>query len=126
MITKFELFNEASISDISKLSGNNKLIKSYIDKKFEVEKNLIRFLTLDKRVNNKKLRFKISYHDTVYHIITKKIGDRTSLKSIDHFNEILKIMINTIIQSEYLDINKKYGCYFEEYNFTIDENTFSF
>jgi|LFRM01.1.fsa_nt_gb hypothetical protein len=28
-------------------------------------------------------------------------------------------MLNTLIETEYLDVYKKYGCYFNDYNFTI-------
>ena len=120
MIIKFyDYINEARVSDISSITSDNELIKSYKEKEFEVEKKLIRFITLDKRNNNKKLRFNISYYDNFTHQITKRIEERTSLKSIEEFNNLLKIMINTIVETEYLNLYGKYGCYFEDYNFTI-------
>jgi len=118
MITSFRIF-EVRIGDNSKLFGDNELIKKHIDAEFEVERNLVKQITLNKRVNKKKLRFKISYYDNFEHEINKRIEDRTDIKNIEEFNELLKLMINTIIQTEYLDIRKKYGCYFEDYNFTI-------
>jgi len=120
MITKFyDYINEVRLSDVSKITSDNELIKKYKEKEFEVEKNLVKFITINKKALNKKLRFNISYFDNFTHQIIKRIEERTSLKSIEEFNNILKTMLNILVEAEYLDVHKKYGCYFNDYHFTI-------
>jgi len=75
-IKNFESFNdlliEVRLSDVLNLkSKEDDKLSSEIDQlknlSFDFEKNLVKFITLKKRVNNKKIQFKINWNDTSKH-----------------------------------------------------------
>ena len=125
MITKFDIFLESRLSDnLKKLSGEGDLfnqIKQESERDFEIERDLIKYITLKKRISNKKVRFKIEYFDIVKHNIKQRIKDRTSFKNIEEFNNIIEDMLNYLFPDNIQEmcVDGKYAVYFEEYNFTI-------
>ena len=79
-IKNFERFNdlltEVRLSDVLNIkSKEDILLASEIDQlknvSFDFEKNLVKFITLKKRVNNKKIQFKINWNDTSKHNLRK-------------------------------------------------------
>jgi len=127
MITNFNLFNESRLSDQLKLSGDEKSflynkIKQEKDKDFSIEKKLIKYVTIHHlRVGKSKVRFNIDYHDTISHDIKEKIQKRTSIKSVEEFNDLVEKMLNNLFP-EYLEQmfrSGKYGFIFSEINLSI-------
>jgi len=127
MIIFFKDFvNEARLSDISFLFGDEKndifnKLKGDINKDFSIDKNLIKYITLKNRIKNNKIRFTIEYYDIVSHDIKVKIKERTSLKCVDEFNDLIEYSINFLFPDKLDDLthNGKYGIYFIEYDTTL-------
>jgi len=125
MITNFEKYNEARFSDVSKLSlGNGELytqLKSEIDREFDIDKKLIKYITLNKRINSQKIRFIVDYYNTAKHDIYLKLKERTSFKSVEEFNDLLKNMLNFLIPDKLDELFRsgKYAVYFVEHNISI-------
>jgi hypothetical protein len=125
VITKFELFCEARLGHLANIKGDDDLAKSLKDlqtAEFDLTKKLVKFITLSKRVNNKKVRFEINWNDTASHNLIKRISDRTSFGSVEEFNqyfkkEFCKIFPDMVGKELYL--NGRYSLYSKEYNFTI-------
>ena len=56
IITKFDLFCEARLADVLNIKGSGDLVKQMTDIKdaeFDLNKKLVKLITLKKRVNNK-------------------------------------------------------------------------
>jgi hypothetical protein len=126
MLTNFKDFLlEVRLSDISKLKGIegdvfNK-IETEIERDFRIERDLIKYHTLKKRSGKKKVRFAIEYYDFILHNIKKKIGERTSFKTVEEFNDLIERMLDYIFPD---NVHKlltpgKYGAYFAENNIEI-------
>lgn len=125
MIRKYQLFIEARLSDILKIKGDSDLanqLKNLKDEEFDINKNLVRYITLKKRVNNKKIQFEVLWNDSAKHNLVKRIQERTSFKSVEEFNQYFKNEFNKIfpdmVGKELLS-NGKYSLYSNEFNFTI-------
>lgn len=125
MITKYELFLEARLADLVKIKGESDLSKELTkikDAEFDISKKLVRFITLKKRVNNKKIQFEIVWNDTAKHNLVKRIQERTSFNSVDDFNQYFKDQFNRMFPDmvgKDLYITGKYSLYSTEYNFSI-------
>lgn len=125
MITKYELFLEARLADLVKIKGESDLSKELTkikDAEFDISKKLIRFITLKKRVNNKKIQFEIVWNDTAKHNLVKRIQERTSFGSVEDFNQYFKDQFNRIFPDmvgKELYVTGKYSLYSTEYNFSI-------
>jgi hypothetical protein len=123
--TKFKLFLEARLSDILKIKGDSELasqMKKIKDAEFDLSKKLVKFITLKKRVNNKKIQFEIFWNDTATHNLTKRIQDRTSFISVEEFNQYFKNEFNKIFPDmvgKELYTTGRYTLYSSEYNFSI-------
>jgi hypothetical protein len=123
--TKFQLFIEARLSDVLNVKGDSDLAKQIAkikDAEFDINKNLVRFITLKKRVQNKKIQFEIEWNDTAKHNLVKRIQDRTSFKSVEEFNQYFKSEFNKIFPDmvgKELFSSGRYSLYSSEYNFTI-------
>lgn len=123
--TKFKKFLEARLSDVLKIKGDSELasqIKKIKDAEFDLTKKLVKFITLKKRVNNKKLQFEIDWNDTATHNLTKRIDDRTSFASVEEFNQYFKNEFNRIFPDmvgKELYTTGRYSLYSNEYNFSI-------
>ena len=125
IFTKFQLFIEARLSDVLNIKGDGDLVKQMTkikDDEFDVNKKLVRFITLKKRVNNKKIRFEIEWNDSATHNLVKRIQERTSFNSVEEFNQYFKDQFNKIfpdmVGKELLS-SGRYSLYSSEYNFTI-------
>ena len=125
IFTKFQLFIEARLSDVLNIKGDGDLVKQMTkikDTEFDVNKKLVRFITLKKRVNNKKIRFEIEWNDSATHNLVKRIQERTSFNSVEEFNQYFKDQFNKIfpdmVGKELLS-SGRYSLYSSEYNFTI-------
>jgi hypothetical protein len=123
--TKFKLFIEARLSDILNIKGDSELasqMKKIKDAEFDLSKKLVKFITLKKRVNNKKIQFEIFWNDTATHNLTKRIQDRTSFISVEEFNQYFKNEFNKIFPDmvgKELYTTGRYTLYSSEYNFSI-------
>ena len=123
--TKFKLFLEARLSDILNIKGDSELasqMKKIKDAEFDLSKKLVKFITLKKRVNNKKIQFEIFWNDTATHNLTKRIQDRTSFTSVEEFNQYFKNEFNKIFPDmvgKELYTTGRYTLYSSEYNFSI-------
>ena len=125
IFTKFQLFIEARLSDVLNIKGDGDLVKQMTkikDAEFDINKKLVRFITLKKRVNNKKIRFEIEWNDSATHNLVKRIQERTSFNSVEEFKQYFKDQFNKIfpdmVGKELLS-SGRYSLYSSEYNFTI-------
>jgi hypothetical protein len=125
LIKNYKLFLEARLADILKIKGDSNLAKEMQklkDAEFEINKKLVRFITLKKRVNNKKIQFEILWNDTAKHNLIKRIQERTSFNSVEDFNNYFKGEFNKIFPDmvgKELYSTGRYSLYSKEYNFTI-------
>ena len=127
MIKNFKSFLEARLADLVNLTSKNDKelsdkIQKFKDMEFDVNKKLVKFITLKKRVNNTKLRFVIDWNDSVSHDLIKRISNRTSFKSVEEFNTFFIDIINNVFPDQIgKDIyNKgKYAIYHKTYNITV-------
>ena len=114
MIVEFKLF-EARFQDI--YIGDMRFFR---DLPFDDASEFIKNITIKSR-GHKKI-FSILYNHNLKHDLKKKIKERTSLKSINEFNYLLRKTLIELFQSGY-DINvSSYSLYFTEYNFSIIVN----
>lgn len=125
IFTKFQLFIEARLSDVLNIKGDSDLAKEISkikDAEFDINKKLVRFITLKKRVNNKKIRFEMEWNDSATHNLVKRIQERTSFASVEEFNQYFKDQFNKIfpdmVGKELLS-SGRYSLYSKEYNFSI-------
>jgi hypothetical protein len=125
LITKYKLFLEARLADLLKIKGEGDLAKELNkikDADFDLSRKLVRFITLKKRVNNKKIQFEILWNDTAKHNLVNRIKERTSFNSVEEFNEYFKSEFNKIFPDmvgKELPSTGRYSLYSKEYNFTI-------
>jgi hypothetical protein len=125
IIKKYKLFLEARLADLLNIKGDSDLAKEMSkikDAEFDITKKLVRFVTLKKRVNNKKIQFEISWNDTAKHNLVKRIKERTSFGSVEDFNKYFKGEFNNIFPDmvgKELISSGRYSLYSKEYNFSI-------
>lgn len=125
IIKKYKLFVEARLADLLNIKGDSDLAKELTkikDAEFDISKKLVRFITLKKRVNNKKIQFEILWNDSAKHNLIKRIKERTSFNSVEDFNNYFKEEFNKIFPDmvgKELYSTGKYSLYSTEYNFTI-------
>jgi hypothetical protein len=125
IITKFDLFCEARLADVLNIKGSGDLVKQMTDIKdaeFDLNKKLVKLITLKKRVNNKKIQFEINWNDSATHNLVKRIKERTSFGSVEDFNQYFKDQFNRIFPDmvgKEIYVSGRYSLYSSEYNFTI-------
>lgn len=125
IIKKFKLFIEARLSDILNVKGDSDLAKELNrikESEFDLSKKLVRFITLKKRVKNKKIQFEILWNDTAKHNLIKRIKERTSFNSVDEFNQYFKNEFNKLFPEmvgKQIHSTGRYSLYSTEYNFSI-------
>lgn len=125
IIKNYKLFVEARLADLLNVKGDSDLAKELTkikDAEFDISKKLVRFITLKKRVNNKKIQFEILWNDSAKHNLIKRIKERTSFNSVEDFNNYFKEEFNKIFPDmvgKELYSTGKYSLYSTEYNFTI-------
>lgn len=120
----FESFNEARLSDVLNIKGDGDIsdrIKKAKERQFDLDRKLVSLITLKKRVNGKKIQFKIEWNDSATHDLVKRIEERTSFVSVEEFNEFFKGFINRIFPDKVgKDVyDGKYAFYSVEHNITI-------
>ena len=123
MIKNFKIFlEEVRLKDIANLKGFNQETKSEwgFDKQFDLNVNLVKFVTTNIRVQGRKIQLKISYYDDAIHNIRWKILKRTTLSDVTEFNKILKETIIKLLDKK-TDFNhfSKYAVFLKEHNFSI-------
>jgi hypothetical protein len=125
IIKSYNLFLEARLADLLNIKGDSDLAKEMQkikDAEFDINKKLVRFITLKKRVNNKKIQFEIFWNDTAKHNLVKRIQERTSFNSVEDFNQYFKGEFNKLFPDmvgKELHTTGRYSLYSKEYNFTI-------
>jgi viroplasmin and RNaseH domain-containing protein len=125
IITKFYLFCEARLADILNIKGGGDLVKQMSDIKdaeFDLNKKLVKLITLKKRVNNKKIQFEINWNDSATHNLVKRIKERTSFGSVEDFNQYFKGVFNRIFPDmvgKEIFVSGRYSLYSKEYNFSM-------
>jgi hypothetical protein len=114
MITEFKHFLlEVRFEDVFK--SDNDYINSF-KRNFDDSQEFVRFITI--RIFNVRTRFEISYNHTESHDLKQRIANRTSLKNILEFNNLLKCAILGFFQNEHED-DGVYSLFFKEYTFSI-------
>ena len=125
IITKFDLFCEARLADVLNIKGDGDLVKQMTDIKdaeFDLNKKLVKLITLKKRVNNKKIQFEINWNDSATHNLVKRIKERTSFGSVEDFNQYFKGEFNRIFPDmvgKEIYVSGRYSLYSKEYNFSM-------
>ena len=125
IITKFDLFCEARLADVLNIKGSGDLVKQMTDIKdaeFDLNKKLVKLITLKKRVNNKKIQFQINWNDSATHNLVKRIKERTSFGSVEDFNQYFKGVFNRIFPDmvgKEIYVSGRYSLYSKEYNFSM-------
>lgn len=127
LIKKYELFLEVRLADVLNIKSDTDLSKQFKelkDKEYDFSKELLKFMFLDQKENGKKVSFRVFWNDNALHKIQNRLKDRTSFKSAEEFNEVLKETINKIFPSmvgenKELNANGRYAIYLKEYNLTI-------
>jgi hypothetical protein len=125
IITKFDLFCEARLADVLNIKGSGDLVKQMTDIKdaeFDLNKKLVKLITLKKRVNNKKIQFQINWNDSATHNLVKRIKERTSFGSVEDFNQYFKGEFNRIFPDmvgKEIYVSGRYSLYSKEYNFSM-------
>jgi len=120
IFTNYKNFCEAKLSDLLRVKGDSDLsneLNKIKDKEFDLTQKLPKKIILD---NDSLLR--ISWYDTFKHDLVKKIKERTSFSSIDHFIEYLKeklIDIFPYMLGKELFRSGRYSIFLEEYNISI-------
>jgi hypothetical protein len=121
----YELFLENKLIDISSINGDSDILlkfKEYQNKNFIIDVNLKKYVTLKKRINNKKIRFEIKYNHNNKHNIIERIEDRTNLKSILEFNDKIEYVINELFPDKIdkdINVNGTYSIYLKNSNYTF-------
>ena len=117
MIIKFKIFEEVRFEDV--MESDSIYINSFKKEFFDSSNDFIKYMTL--RIDNVKMRFNFNYNHTENHNLKRRINDRTSLKSIDEFNSILKKSITELFleKIDFINGDGSYSLYFKEYDFSI-------
>jgi len=125
VIKNYKLFLEARLADLLHIKGDSDLAKQMSkikDAEFDLSRKLVRYITLKKRVNNKKIQFELVWNDSAKHNLVKRIQERTSFNSVEDFNNYFKDQFNKIfpdLVGKELYSSGRYSLYSTEYNFSI-------
>lgn len=120
LIANFETFLEARLADLVNIKGFGQLsdeLNKAKNQEFDITKNLPNSIMLE----NKSF-LKIKWYDTVLHNLVKRLKDRTSFASVDHFIEFFTDKMNLVFPWMIgKELNKKgrYTIYLKEYNISI-------
>jgi dynactin complex subunit len=116
-LLSYELFLEARLSDITTIIGNSNIINN-VDHN---DVDFIKFKTINKRINNKKIRLSIKWNHTLKHNLIDRLYNRTNIKSISELNEIISKGLDELFlyNSEYITESNRYSLWFSEYNISI-------
>lgn len=116
-IHNYELFVEARLSDIVNIIGTG----ITFDNSKSFNDNFLRYKTISKRINNKKIRLNIMWNHTLKHDLIKRIEERTNLHNIDELNSLLDNGLDELYlyNLNYIKDKNRYSLWFSEYNFSI-------
>lgn len=100
-------FEEVFFRDTFRISSNSgsemeTRLKSQQNKEFDFMGDLIKYVTL-----SDLSKVKIHWYDSPEHDIKQKVKDRTHLKSIREFNNVIKEVVKNIFEKKIIDVNKK-------------------
>lgn len=115
-LLKYKLFVEVRLSDVTTIIGDKNLFDINIS-----DDDFLKFKTISKRINNKKIRLTINWNHTLQHDMIKRIHERTSLKSVSELNSLIsngldELYINYL---NHINSNNRYSLWFSEYNISI-------
>lgn len=115
-LLNYKLFLEARLSDVTTIIGDKNLFDTNIS-----DDDFLKFKTISKRIENKKIRLNLYWNHTLTHDLMKRINERTSLKSISELNSLLsngldELYINYL---EYINSDNRYALWFSEYDISI-------
>jgi hypothetical protein len=128
MIINFEKFLlEIKLADVFNIKGDYnkdifKKIKQYDNNNFIEDVKFKKYITLNKRIDNKKTRFKIQYNHNLTHDLITRIKNRTNLKSISEFNDKIEYIINELFPNKLdkdINVNGLYSIYLKNSNYTV-------
>ena len=121
IIKKYNLFLEARLSDlITSLKGDSDVASQIIkakEEEFDLRKRLPNSIQLN---NNSKLN--LNWNNTATHDLVKRIKERTSFKSVDHFIEYIQEIFSLIFPNmcgKELYEDGRYSIYLKEYRISI-------
>ena len=122
MIKYFKIFLEkARFSDVVIYNGEDEEVNKYLSETFIPDTTLIEYIKLDDVIFGDKI-IKIEWNHKTTHDIIKRIENRTNVKNIKEFNELLYFAINDIFNIHFDDItkkHKKYNIYLKNRNISI-------
>ena len=124
----YDLFLEAKLISNSSINGDSETLKKFKDyqnQKFIEDTNLKKYITLKQRIDNKKVRFEISYNHNKNHNLLDRIKNRTDLKSISEFNEKIEFVINELfpnLLNKDINVDGNYSIYLKNSNYTLSFN----
>jgi len=116
MVIKFKNFilEEVRLEDV--LKSKNDYINSFVSNNFNSSAELSKFINL--KIDGVLNDFRLLYNNNKNHDLIKRIKERTSLKSTEEFNTLIKKGLKELF--EYNEIDKKsYALFYEEYNFVV-------
>ena len=119
-ILNFNLYCEARLADILNIKGDSELAKE-LQKVKELEFDLNSKLPTSIILKNQSI-LKLKWYDTATHDLVKKIKERTSFASIEHFIEYLQNKLTEVFPyklGKELFKTGKYSIYLKEYNISI-------
>jgi hypothetical protein len=121
IIKKYTLFLEARLADlITNLKGDSDFasqISKAKEEEFDLKKKLPKEIKLD---SDSKLN--LNWYNTATHDLVKKIKERTSFGSVDHFIECVQEIFSLIFPSmcgKELYKKGRYSIYSKEYDISI-------
>lgn len=104
---------EVRLSDIVNIKGTGLTYSNVTDTcKF------LKFKTISNRINNNRIRLNISWYDNNHHNLTRRLKERTNLKSIGELNSLLSKGLDEIYKDDDF-CDGLYSLWFSEYNFSI-------
>lgn len=103
MFTKFQLFLEkARLSDSIKNIKKINWVDDIINNEFNNDSELLSYIYITGTTYNK--RIDLNWNDRIHHSIIKRIKDRSSIKSISEFNEIIDYTLTILIKDHIDDL----------------------
>ena len=118
-VLPYKIFEEAKLIDSTTIITNPDVLKRIEDTKDDITANFITRISLGTRLNGKKIRLNMKYHDKLSHDLRDRIFKRAGISSIKEFNEVLITAFNKTYPL-YLntanipgDYNKTFSMFFE-------------
>jgi len=115
-LLNYNLFVEVRLSDIATIIGTGITFDTNVP-----DDTFLKFKTISKRINNKKIRLSLNWNHTLQHDLIKRIKERTNLKSTNELNTLLSNGLDELYTNymEYVDSSNRYSLWFSEYDISI-------